>query len=490
VLGAGTGAAEAARKRLVLLDFKGPKAAKIQRGVVKLLKPSATVASSKAFLRAAREVEGYAPDATGVSKVAAKLKVHGVLTGKVQKRGSRYKLTVQLLEGRSGEMVGEGIVVPLKRGRLDSSARRKLARELRAQVAELPEPGAEELGPVAAAPGQTPPTPAPAEVVAAKPAEPPAAAARPAPVPTRRKPARRPRGRRVASAEVGGAATSAGPASEGADGAITREARQPTGDPRERAIDLVAGATFSARQLSFDFADGLAGEDQPQGYDGVLVFGATADAELYPVALASGRTGGFARNVGLTAVIDKVLLIKSKLDSADGKSLPTSQTRWGAGLVYRWNLGSSATAPTLVLGARYNKLSFAIDESEADAPGDITIPDVAYTYVDPGARFRLPLGESFAVRLEGHYLFVLDTGEIQEAERYGDAGVIGFDADVGAELLLTSNVVVRAGARFAQLGLSFDGDGDPTDPNADGTQDVTSATDRYYGFYATAGVLF
>lgn len=506
VLGGATGAAEA-KKKLVVLDFKGPRAAKVQRAVVKLLKPSATLVGDKAFLQAAREVDGYSPDASGVSKVALRLKVHGVLTGKVQKRGSRYKLTVQLLEGKSGEVVGGAIVVALKRGRIDTAGRRKLAREIRAAMADLPEPVADEPEPVAL-PELPELPPAGATTPAEGPGNPTATAgatgtagtsktsgtakvtARPAPPAKRRARAttRKPaRGRRVASADV-----RAGGGGGGGDeeSAITREAPEPEADPRERAIDLVAGASFVARKLSFDYSSALAGPQQPQGYDGALVPGVYADAELYPVTLADRGGKSFARGIGVSAMIDKVLLIKSKLENGGDEALPTAQTRWGVGLVYRWNFGSRPTSPSLVVGARYNQLSFSIDESEAPDPAAIQIPDVSYTYVDPGLRFRLPVGQRLAFRLEGHYLVVLDAGQIQEPDRYGEAGVIAFDADVGAELSITSNIMARVGGRFAQYGLSFNGDGDQTDPTEDGTQDVDSATDRYLGFYATAGVVF
>jgi hypothetical protein len=499
VLGGATGAAEA-KKKLVVLDFKGPRAAKVQRAVVKVLKPSASLISAKAFLRAAREVDGYSPDATGVSKVALRLKAHGVLTGKVQKRGSRYKLTVQLLEGKSGEVVGGSIVVALKRGRLDTAGRRKLAREIRAAMADLPEPVPDEPEPVAGLPELPPaeavPAPEPGRTPTAAAGTPgKARTAKVTPGPARRPKQRQPRattrkpsrGRRVASADMRAGGGGGGGEEETA---IASEAAEPEVDPRDRAIDLVVGASFVARKLSFDYSDALAGPQQPQGYDGALVPGVYADAEIYPVTLVDRGGSSFARGIGLSAMIDKVLLIKSKLENGGDEALPTSQTRWGVGLVYRWNFGSRATSPSLVVGARYNQLSFAIDESEAPDPTAIQIPDVSYTYVDPGLRFRLPVGERFAFRLEGHYLVVLDAGQIQDPDRYGEAGVIAFDADAGAELSITSNIMARVGGRFTQYGLSFSGDGDQTDPTEDGTQDVDSATDRYLGFYATAGVVF
>jgi hypothetical protein len=275
-----------------------------------------------------------------------------------------------------------------------------------------------------------------------------------------------------------------------APAAVSREAAERADrEARSRAIDLAAGASFISRRLSFEFNDGLVGRQQPQGYSGGLVPGVYAAVELYPAALASGARG-FARNIGVSGEVDRVLVIRSKLQGSGGEALPTTQLRFGAGLVYRWNLGSSPTSPTLKIGARYNRLSFTIDESAADDPTQIKIPDVEYAYVDPGLGLRLPLGERAALVAQGRYLVVLDAGQIQDADRYGDSSSLAFDADLAGELKLTSSLLARVGARFTQIGLDFDGSGDQTDPTGDGSQDVTAATDRYFGVYATAGVLF
>jgi TolB-like protein len=528
-VGAGTGAAEAApkKKKVAVLPFKGPKAARVQRGVVKLLRRQAKIVTKKAFIKAARKVEGYAPNAAGVSKVAQKLKLHGVVTGKVVKRKRKVRLTLKILEGRSGEPVGNGISVMLKGGKLNTAAKRKLRRELRAVLRELPDPGSadESSGLVArgeggagaaatagaagaagtsgaAAPSGTGSTGTAGAAGTASPgtagaagsasagtagtasagADPTATPSEPRPRQTR-KSRPRPRRTRVASADVD-AAGSGEPA-----GAVSRRAPQePEQDRRSRGLDGIAGVSVVSRKLSFDFADGL--QNTPQGYDGGLVPGVYAAAEIYPMALIDRKGRGIARDFGLDLMVDKVLVLKSKLEGGGDESLSTNQTRYGAGLVWRWNFGSSPTNPTIKLSARYNQLSFTIDESEAADPAAIEIPDVSYTFVDPGLELRVPIGERLAVLAEGRYVHVLDAGQIEDADRYGDASVFAFDADLGAELMVMPNLVARAGARFTQYSLEFDGQGALTERTDDGTQDVTAASDRYLGFYATAGVLF
>ena len=490
------------KKRVIVLDFKGPNAARVQRRVVKLLKPSASVVSGKAFARAARQVKDYEPDAAGLARVAARLKAHGIVTGKVTKRGSKYRLTLEILEGRSGGPAGDNIAVALKRGRLHSAARRVVQRQLKAALRDLPDPGDEadepelavapEADDADAAGGSGAPADrrgtAPTEIdsgraVESAGGEGDAASAEPAPA----------RPKRVARA----AATRAARRTEAATSRPAQNrtladasAKRADLDARGRALGLSAGASFTSRRLQFDFSDGLAGSAQPQGYSGQLAPGVYAAAEFYPVALADDGGSSFARDIGIDVVVDVALFLKSKLEGSAGESLPTQQIRYGAGLVYRWNFGSSPTDPTLKLGARFNRLSFTVDETAAADPSAIDLPDVSYTYIDPGAGFRLPLGNRFAALAEARYLYVVDAGQIEDANRYGGGSVVAFDAELAGEIAITSTVLIRVGGRFMHYGLDFDGDGDQTDPTNDGAQDVLSATDRYLGFFAAAGARF
>ena len=253
-------------------------------------------------------------------------------------------------------------------------------------------------------------------------------------------------------------------------------------------MDVTAGLSFCQRTLTFTPDPALV--NTPQGYDGTLVPGLYVTGELYPMALVDRKNTGFTRHIGLSLVLDKVLLIKSKPAGMDDVDLPTSQTRWGAGLVYRWNFGSKPTSPTLKFSVRYNKLSFNIDESGAPEGVVIDIPDTAYTYIDPGVGLRFPVTEQIAALGEARFLLVTKAGQIQQMAQYGTTSITGLEADLGGEYKLSSSLLVRAGLRYTKLGLTFDGDGELTDRNSDGTQDVTSASDRYLGIYATAGWLY
>jgi hypothetical protein len=498
---AGAGHASAAKKRVAVLDFTGPKAAKFQASVLKILKKTATVVSQKAFTKAAKKVKGFSMDAEGVAKVSRRLELAGVVSGKVVKKKGKYKLTIKVREGQEGEFLEESLTVSARAPRLTKAQEKKVARELKAFLRELPDPeDAEEGGEAEEEEGDRPVVAGAEEDVGEEEA-----------APRKGGKALKETSKRTAAAseggdeegvgggedtggeeeggaEEGGGEEPGGSGGEVSKGASVTTANQADLDARGRAVDVAAGLSFSQRTLTFTYDSNLV--NTPQGYDGTLVPGFYVTGEIYPMALVNRKDNGFTRHIGLSLVLDKVLLIKSKPAGMDDVDLPTAQTRYGAGLVYRLNFGSKPTSPTLKVSARYNKLSFSIDESGAPEGVVIDIPDTSYTYIDPGVGIRFPVTEQIAALGEARFLFVTKAGQIQQDMQYGTTTITGFDVDLGGEYKLTSNLLVRAGLRYTTLSLKFDGSGELTDRNGDGTQDVKSAKDRYLGIYAAGGWLF
>ena len=121
-------------------------------------------------------------------------------------------------------------------------------------------------------------------------------------------------------------------------------------------------------------------------------------------------------------------------------------------LLYRWNVGTSPTSPTLKIGIAFNKASFTIDKT--DAP-DLDIPNVSYTYLSPGVAARIPFGPRFAGIGKLHYFMVSGLGEV--AVQYRDAlrraGETDFDDQViGAiERLLADPPFRRRAQRAARI---------------------------------------
>lgn len=129
--------AVAGRKRVVVLDFEGPKAEKFHDDLVKLLKKSHTVISTEKWNGAAEELDAAKVTEKNVKKVAKKLKVDGVISGKIEKRRDEYIIRLKLRAGTSGELVGNSIDTKAEGPRLDGKAQGDLKDELIGQIDEL-----------------------------------------------------------------------------------------------------------------------------------------------------------------------------------------------------------------------------------------------------------------------------------------------------------------------------------------------------------------
>jgi hypothetical protein len=131
------GVANAGRKRVVVLDFDGPKAEKFHDDLVKLLKKSHTVLATDKWNGAAEELDATKPTEKNIKKVAKKLKVDGVITGKIEKRRDEYIIRLKLHAGTTGELVGNSIDTKAEGPRLDGRAQSELKDELIGQIDEL-----------------------------------------------------------------------------------------------------------------------------------------------------------------------------------------------------------------------------------------------------------------------------------------------------------------------------------------------------------------
>ncbi len=453
-----------AEKKIVVFKFTGKRPAKIQKAVVNMLKKEHTVVTQARYNRTAKKLRAKRRNNENVAKVLQKLEADGVVVGSVKKkRGRVYRVIIKLRSATDGSFVDEFEV--LTRGlKLSPKARKVVRKKLLAAIDDLPvieEAEPEEVYEEPAEPDEEEPLVAEADDDDDDDEE-------------------------VAVEKEGDSGDSALTDEEKADLMV-----------RGRGVDVAGGLSFIGRSLSFTVRDGL-GDLAPRGYDGALVAGAYFTAEVYPLGL-NLKKKGFLRNIGLTASVDKVIKIESRLAYRDADNnpaeivLPSSQLRWSVGVVYRHNFGKKPTSPTVKLGVRYGGFSFTIDRSEADAAGvPVDIPDMEYTIIDPGLGIRFPLSAKLALLADLRYLLVTGTGDMQLDTQYGAATVTGFDGDIGFEYMLKKQIYLRAGGRYTKIGFDFSGGADLTNgrDGDDSTQDVFGANDQYFGGYVTAAYRF
>ncbi|HTM19441.1 MAG TPA: hypothetical protein VL172_03000 [Kofleriaceae bacterium] len=470
ILALGGGLAQA-KKRLVVFAFSGPGAESFQGDVENLLRRKHTLVSQDSYVKRARKLNAGKPTAANVRKVAGDMSVDGMIIGTVKKTGPRYTVTVKVRAGADGAF-SDPIVVHTRKPGLSGDAHKQMKADLLAEVTALPP-----LQPGGAASDDDDDDSGGGDDDDGGGGDDDSTRAAPPPVDGDSKPAPAP--------EVG----------------ITAERRADL-LARGRGLDVAAGLSFMGRRLTFTVRSGL-GDLSPRGYQGTPVAGAYVAGELYPLAFNLNNRS-ITRDLGITGVVDKVLKIESRLRYQDDAnmeqvaSLPTEQMRWGVGLVFRHNFGSRPTAPSVKLGIRYNRARFVIDKGAAPVVGGsavvVDIPNMDYAYIDPGIAGRLPIGGKLSLLADVRYLYITDTGEMQQMDQYGDATVTGIDADVGAEYKISPQLSIRGGGRLIRIGYDFtEGNGAELVYNRDGdaaSQDVFGAQDRYLGGYAIAAYLF
>jgi hypothetical protein len=271
---------------------------------------------------------------------------------------------------------------------------------------------------------------------------------------------------------------------------LEKSAARPSASTGMRTTPLLvnAGVSFVGRNLTFKSS--APADQQPQGYKGKTVPGVYATGELYPASFAGVK--GVLANVGVGFVADRVIKLNSSVsDGMDGTALlAAKQSRYGANLRYRHNFGDGPRGVSVWGAVGYNRMTFSIDKAAAPENVIVDVPNVAYSYVDPGLGVRVPIAGALSAAVEGKFLAVLGTGEVQTPEQYGAATVTGFDADAALEYAFGDHFLARAGARLIQIGYSFKGNGTLSDRDANGSADVGGASDRYLGGYVTAGYAF
>lgn len=514
------GNAHADRKRIVVLEFAGPEGEKLHASVVKLLKKSHTVISVDKWNAKAEELDATKVTEKNVKKVAKKLKLDGVVTGKVDKRRDEYIIKLKLRSGTTGEILGSSVQTKSDRSKLDAQAQRDIRDELVTAIDGLEsnrdgggdeEEETEEAKPKKGGFGRKD---AEDETVAKeeekkkkveekkrKADEEKAALAtkkEKEEVEEEAKPdeeEKKPRKRKASAEEEGGE-------EEGVEDSVevdnTDKALKVS--PARRAIDATLGLSFTARRLNFKYASDL-GKPPPGYKQSVPVAGALVDMTFFPMAFGN-KSKGIISGIGLEILYDQVLKINSQKKFADGEgmqqvaNLATTESRWQVGAVLRYPLGQGPRA--IVVGGKlsYGRQKFNVEQTIPNSgmpPQKTDIPNVHYTMLSPTAFIQAPISNKIILNADASFHAVTNTGAIQNPDQYGAATVTGYEVNAGADYLLMTNVFVRVGVRYEAIGFTFKGDPmsmthtrdtDATD------QDVTGAKDSYFGGVATVGYLY
>ena len=258
------------------------------------------------------------------------------------------------------------------------------------------------------------------------------------------------------------------------------------------AIRIAVGPSILQHTYSFSVT---AGVKTPQGSSLSPTPGARLDGELYPLFLSDSPKGALA-GLGIGAYLDHTLTLK--LTAQNGMTTQQTnvkQMNYSFGLRYRLAFGpGNDTSPTLTFGFGYGKRLFSPDKGaimDAGLRDTITrdTPTTEYSFVDPGATFRLPFSAKVAGSLGLRGLIITNGGPIQANTSYGQAKVYGIEADLGVDILFTPHLGMRVSGDFDQIGFTFQGKGQLS-VDANGNKVVGGLTDRGIGGAATFIVLY
>ena len=523
------GFAHADRKRLVVLDFDGDEeAAKIHKSMVKFLKKEHTVISVEKWNTAAEELGATKLTEKNIKKVAAKLKLDGVITANVEKRREDFIIRISLRSGATGAIVGSKINAKSDAPKLSKQTKSDLRDELfpaidglesvrgggdsseEEEVEEEKKPskfgGKQMRNEEEEEEEETPKLSKKEEEKKRKEEEKKAKEEEKKAKEDEEKRAKEEKKKKSEEEEEALATKDSSEEeeesplpkpkkekkskkvakSEEEEEGVEDSVDEPTGNmsrrealsPGNRAVDAVVGVSMNMRRMSFTYDQNIG--TRPAGYKGKMVPGGFLDMTFYPLALGHKRRD-ILKNIGATFMYDQVLLVKSQ--DAAGKELKSAQVRYAFGAVFRYPF--SANDPnSMVIGGRlrYGSQSFKISQP---AP----LPSVTYSMIEPGVFFRMPLmSGKLVLDVNAAFLGILDAGQIQKQDKYGGATLTGFEANLGADYHLADALFLRGMINFETIGYSFKKNGMLPAP-MDNTK-VSGARDNYYGVVVSAGYLF
>ncbi len=433
------------------MPFKGQgeQVLAVEAAVEQVVRDEHTFISGARVIGTARKMGLTKVTDRNLARVSAKLQVDALLYGNVSQEDGVTTLKVLVRSGRSGAPVGEPFTVKFKGTEIEGKARKELVSRLEQKVAAAKK----------------------ARVADEEDEE----------EDNRRDPDSEDLVERNSDEEEDEGARDQEEEEE-RDSSLSKLSPEERAEmQRSRAVEVHGGFSLAQRQLKFKATAGL-GTNAPRGYSG-FVPAVELEGEVYPGVLADST--GFFRNVGVILHVHKSAFLESQFPDNPMISLPTSYFRYGLGVFYRIHFDKAS----LKLGFGFNKSNFTIDRSAAMGT-DIGFPNVSYRFVDPGARFRYPLGDKLALNLDGRAMVVFASGEIQQRNQYGAGTVFGVEADVNIVYAIGERLSVEGGVRGTGFLLKFKGNGERSDRNGDAMSDVSGAVDRYLGAYVLGGYAF
>ena len=210
---------------------------------------------------------------------------------------------------------------------------------------------------------------------------------------------------------------------------------------------ISAGGYYSSRGITFDHDPNAA---NTVDFPASSIHGLQINAEVFPAPLKK-QDGGLS-GVGVSASIAHSLgTTFTAMDSSGYGDYPYNHSQWELGAHYRYPIDMI----TIDGGVTYGNVTHTI----VDLPQSIAIPDTSYSYVSAGAHLALAVSDRANIGFGAKYLYLLETGDISSEDWFGAGTAWGMTLSGDFTIPLPSNMYVRGDLEYRRITLDFEGSG-------------------------------
>jgi hypothetical protein len=214
-----------------------------------------------------------------------------------------------------------------------------------------------------------------------------------------------------------------------------------------------------------------------QQFAGVTTKGFQVNAAVYPFPLK--QTDGTLSGFGFTGSLHHSAGSTVVFDNVDTvEEYVLNQNGWELGAHYRAPLNSLVTIDG---GAFYGNQIYEI----VDASPDFEVPDTKYSYLGGSVHLDLAITDRATIGFGARYFTVLDSGDLQSADFYGPASASGLGFEGSFLIPLPANLYVRGQLAYQRISLDLSGGGQITDD-----ENITGGTDSMITANVNLGIAF